>query len=93
MILWVAGGRGPGSLILLLAETVQEDRAPMQLADIGVYGLGRWGAPLRSISQKWLRVAVSNRESDWIAPFLDEAGPMARGIVGHARLADFGGWA
>ncbi|MCW8843551.1 MAG: NAD(P)-binding domain-containing protein, partial [Rhodobacteraceae bacterium] len=62
----------------------------MQLADIGVYGLGTMGSALAlNLAENGFRVAVSNRESDWIAPFLDEAGPMARGIVGHARLADF----
>ncbi|WP_243612513.1 NADP-dependent phosphogluconate dehydrogenase [Shimia aestuarii] len=62
----------------------------MQLADIGVYGLGTMGSALAlNLAEKGFRVAVSNRESDWIAPFLKEAGPLAAGITGQERLEEF----
>ncbi|MEM6306006.1 MAG: NADP-dependent phosphogluconate dehydrogenase [Pseudomonadota bacterium] len=61
-------------------------------ADIGVYGLGTMGSALAlNFAEKGFSVAVSNREADWIAPFLDEAGLLAERLTGHAELADFVG--
>ena len=60
------------------------------LADIGVYGLGTMGSALAlNFAEKGFRVAVSNRESDWIETFLGEAGPLAGQLIGKADLADF----
>ncbi len=62
----------------------------MQLADIGVYGLGTMGSALAlNLAEQGFCVAVSNRESDWIAPFLEEAGPLAEGITGQESLEAF----
>ncbi|TNF57638.1 MAG: NADP-dependent phosphogluconate dehydrogenase, partial [Rhodobacteraceae bacterium] len=59
-------------------------------ADIGVYGLGTMGSALAlNLAEKGFRVAVSNREADWIAPFIAEAGPLAENIVPAEALADF----
>lgn len=62
----------------------------MQLADIGVYGLGTMGSALAlNLAERGFRVAVSNRESDWIGPFLEEAGPLADRITGQESLEAF----
>ena len=59
-------------------------------ADIGVYGLGTMGSALAlNFADKGFRVAVSNREADWIDRFLIEAGPLADKIVGEADLKAF----
>ena len=59
-------------------------------ADIGVYGLGTMGSALAlNLADNGFTVAVSNREADWIAPFLDEAGPLAERLIGSERLEDF----
>ncbi|MFK7837731.1 MAG: NADP-dependent phosphogluconate dehydrogenase [Sulfitobacter sp.] len=61
-------------------------------ADIGVYGLGTMGSALAlNFAEQGFRVAVSNREADWIAGFLQEAGPLATHLQGHAELAEFVG--
>ena len=61
-----------------------------QGAEIGVYGLGTMGSALAlNLAEQGFAVAVSNREADWIAPFLDRAGPLARRLTGHETLADF----
>ncbi len=62
----------------------------MEKADIGVYGLGTMGSALAlNLAEKGFRVAVTNREPDWIAPFLAEAGPLAERLDGQATLEDF----
>ncbi|SDG42140.1 NADP-dependent phosphogluconate dehydrogenase [Sulfitobacter delicatus] len=59
-------------------------------ADIGVYGLGTMGSALAlNLADNGFNVAVSNREADWIAPFLDEAGPLAERLTGAESLEDF----
>ena len=59
-------------------------------ADIGVYGLGTMGSALAlNLAEKGFDVAVTNREADWIAGFLAEAGPLAGRLRGEAALADF----
>lgn len=59
-------------------------------ANIGVYGLGTMGSALAlNLADQGFDVAVSNREPDWIAPFLEAAGPLADRISGHQTLADF----
>ena len=64
--------------------------ADLKTADIGVYGLGTMGSALAlNLAEQGFRVAVSNREADWIAPFLEEAGPLADHLSGHATLEDF----
>jgi 6-phosphogluconate dehydrogenase len=61
-------------------------------ADIGVYGLGTMGSALAlNFADKGFRVAVSNREAEWITDFLTEAGPLAEHMVAQADLADFVG--
>ncbi|WP_370303587.1 NADP-dependent phosphogluconate dehydrogenase [Pseudooceanicola sp.] len=62
----------------------------MSKAQIGVYGLGTMGSALAlNLAEKGFRVAVTNRETDWIAPFLDEAGPLAESILPAETLEDF----
>ena len=64
--------------------------ADLKTADIGVYGLGTMGSALAlNLAEQGFRVAVSNREADWIAPFLEEAGPLAGQLSGRATLEDF----
>ncbi|NUH67235.1 NADP-dependent phosphogluconate dehydrogenase [Sulfitobacter sp. S0837] len=64
--------------------------APRGGADIGVYGLGTMGSALAlNLADSGFNVAVSNREADWIAPFLAEAGPLAERLTGAERLKDF----
>ncbi len=64
--------------------------APRGGADIGVYGLGTMGSALAlNLADNGFNVAVSNREADWIAPFLAEAGPLAEQLTGAERLEDF----
>lgn len=62
----------------------------MQKAQIGVYGLGTMGSALAlNLAEKGFCVAVTNRESDWIAPFVKEAGPLAANLVAAPALDDF----
>ncbi len=62
----------------------------MASADIGVYGLGTMGSALAlNMAEKGFTVAVTNREPEWIAPFLDEAGVLADCIQANAELEDF----
>lgn len=59
-------------------------------ADIGVYGLGTMGSALAlNFAEKGFRVVVSNRETEWIAPFLAEAGTLSENLIGAAELQDF----
>jgi len=60
------------------------------VAQIGIYGLGTMGSALAlNIVEHGFDVAVTNREADWIAPFLDEAGDLASRLHPHERLEDF----
>jgi len=62
----------------------------MSLAQIGVYGLGTMGSALAlNLAEKGLKVAITNREAEWIAPFMAEAGALARNLRPHEMLADF----
>lgn len=62
----------------------------MGKARIGVFGLGTMGSALaQNFADKGISVAVTNREADWIAPFLAKAGPLADRITGAETLADF----
>ena len=59
-------------------------------ADIGVYGLGTMGSALAlNLADHGFDVAVCNRESDWVAAFIDEAGPLAKKLTGTQTLEDF----
>lgn len=59
----------------------------MSLAQIGVYGLGTMGSALAlNMAEKGLRVAVGNREAEWLAPFMAEAGALTRNLHPHERL-------
>ncbi len=59
-------------------------------ADIGVYGLGTMGSALAlNFADHGFDVAVCNREADWIAPFLREAGPLAQRLTGTDTLESF----
>lgn len=59
-------------------------------ADIGVYGLGTMGSALAlNFAEKGFRVAVSNREAEWIDDFLNEAGDLAPQLVGATELGAF----
>ncbi|WP_299351875.1 NADP-dependent phosphogluconate dehydrogenase [uncultured Shimia sp.] len=62
----------------------------MTKADIGIYGLGTMGSALAlNLAEKAFDVAVSNREAEWLAPFVEEAGGLAPRIHAHADLAEF----
>ncbi|MEL7257232.1 MAG: NADP-dependent phosphogluconate dehydrogenase, partial [Pseudomonadota bacterium] len=59
-------------------------------AQIGVYGLGTMGSALAlNMAEKGFRVAVTNREVDWIAAFMKEAGALAKNLVAHEALEAF----
>ncbi|MEL6809607.1 MAG: NAD(P)-binding domain-containing protein, partial [Pseudomonadota bacterium] len=61
-------------------------------ADIGVYGLGTMGSALAlNLAEKGFEVAVSNREADWIGPFLKDAEGLTGKVHGHEALAVFVG--
>jgi 6-phosphogluconate dehydrogenase len=56
----------------------------MNKAQIGVYGLGTMGSALAlNLAEKGFRVAVTNREVDWIAPFVAEARAEAGALADH----------
>jgi 6-phosphogluconate dehydrogenase len=62
----------------------------MSNAQIGVFGLGTMGSALAlNLAENGFDVAVSNREADWIVPFLKEAGPLAQRITGTDTLEAF----
>ena len=62
----------------------------MATADIGVYGLGTMGSALAlNMADKGFTVAVTNREPEWIDPFMREADALAERLVPNADLADF----
>ncbi|MDT8328043.1 MAG: NADP-dependent phosphogluconate dehydrogenase [Roseovarius sp.] len=62
----------------------------MSGAQIGVFGLGTMGSALAlNMAEHGFDVAVSNRETDWIAPFLEEAGGLAAHLRGHETLEAF----
>jgi 6-phosphogluconate dehydrogenase len=62
----------------------------MAQADIGIYGLGTMGSALAlNMAENGFDVAVTNRETDWIATFMDEAGDLAGKLHPHEGMADF----
>ncbi len=62
----------------------------MSKAQIGVYGLGTMGSALAlNMADNGFQVAVTNREVDWIAPFIMEAGTLAKNLHPHDALEDF----
>ncbi|MBT3142742.1 NADP-dependent phosphogluconate dehydrogenase [Falsiruegeria litorea] len=62
----------------------------MSKARIGVYGLGTMGSALAlNFASRGIPTAVCNREIDWIAPFLQEAGPLADHLSGAETLQAF----
>ncbi|MGJ8627569.1 MAG: NADP-dependent phosphogluconate dehydrogenase [Sulfitobacter sp.] len=59
-------------------------------ANIGVYGLGTMGSALAlNFAERGFDVAVCNRETDWIAQFIKEAGDLAPKLAGTETLAAF----
>lgn len=62
----------------------------MAKAQIGVYGLGTMGSALAlNMAEKGFEVAVTNRETDWIAGFVEEAGALGGKLHAHDTLEDF----
>jgi 6-phosphogluconate dehydrogenase len=62
----------------------------MSQAQIGVTGLGTLGSALAlNMAGHGFDVAVTNREIDWIAPFLAEAGNLAQRLHPHDTLESF----
>lgn len=62
----------------------------MTQADIGVYGLGTMGSALAlNLADNGFHVAVSNRETDWIADFVTEAADLAGQLTACTSLEDF----
>ena len=62
----------------------------MPKAQIGVYGLGTMGSALAlNLAENGVRVAVSNREAEWIAPFVTEAGDLAANLDAQETLDGF----
>jgi 6-phosphogluconate dehydrogenase len=59
-------------------------------AQIGVYGLGTMGSALAlNLAEQGTRVAVANREVEWLAGFMAEAGPLAAVLEPCKTLEDF----
>ncbi len=59
-------------------------------AHIGVFGLGTMGSALAlNLADHGFKVAVSNKEADWIEPFVQKAGKLEAQFIGAADLADF----
>ncbi|KNG95173.1 NADP-dependent phosphogluconate dehydrogenase [Pseudaestuariivita atlantica] len=62
----------------------------MARAQIGVYGLGTMGSALAlNMAEQGIEVAVTNRETSWIADFVAEAKDLAGNLHPHERLEDF----
>ncbi len=62
----------------------------MGKAQIGVYGLGTMGSALAlNMAENGFEVAVTNRETSWIADFIKEADALAGNLHGHETLEDF----
>ena len=62
----------------------------MSTAQIGVYGLGTMGSALAlNMAENGFQVAVTNRETEWIAPFLREAGKLSGRLQAHDTLENF----
>lgn len=62
----------------------------MAQAQIGVYGLGTMGSALAlNMADHGFDVAVTNRETDWIAPFIAEAGALAARFHPQETLEGF----
>jgi len=62
----------------------------MSKAQIGVYGLGTMGSALAlNMAEHGFEVAVSNRETAWIADFIKEADTLAGNLHGFETLEDF----
>lgn len=62
----------------------------MRPAEIGIYGLGTMGRALAlNFAEQGTRVAVTNREVDWIAPFIAEAGPLSEQLTASETLGAF----
>src|SRR6056297_3204643 len=62
----------------------------MGKAQIGVYGLGTMGSALAlNIAEHGFRVAVTNRETEWIDDFLNEPGELSENFVGAKTLDAF----
>ncbi|MEX0279749.1 MAG: NADP-dependent phosphogluconate dehydrogenase [Arenibacterium sp.] len=59
------------------------------MQNIGVFGLGTMGSALAlNLAENAIHVVVGNRETEWIAPFLKEAGPLAKHLTGVESLED-----
>ncbi len=62
----------------------------MPTSRIGVYGLGTMGSALAlNLAEHGFAVAVANRETDWIAPFLQRAAGLAANLTGAETLEGF----
>ncbi len=62
----------------------------MTKAQIGVYGLGTMGSALAlNMAEQGFEVAVTNRETAWIADFIREAGTLAGKLQGYETLEEF----
>lgn len=62
----------------------------MSDAQIGIYGLGTMGSALAlNMAQQGLHVAITNRETAWIADFMAEAGDLAGQFTPRDTLEDF----
>jgi 6-phosphogluconate dehydrogenase len=60
------------------------------ISDIGVYGLGTMGSALAlNLAEQGFTVAVTNREAEWIAPFVTEAEDLGARLVPSATLQEF----
>ena len=62
----------------------------MSEARIGIYGLGTMGSALAlNMADHGIDVAVSNRETEWIAPFIVAAGGLAERLHPYEKIEGF----
>ena len=62
----------------------------MDKAQIGIYGLGTMGSALAlNMADSGFEVAVTNRETSWIADFIKEADDLSGNLHAFEKLSDF----
>lgn len=61
----------------------------MTVHSLGLYGLGTMGSALAlNIAEKGFDLHVANRGAARLTPFMEQAGPLARRLTGHATLEE-----
>jgi len=70
-------------------QSPQQEQS-MNKAQIGIYGLGTMGSALAlNMADHGFEVAVTNRDTSWIADFIEEADDLSGNLHAEFTLADF----